>query len=74
MQVVGIDAQQNVKKLAGYILYGPATASVALDPIGDVVFGLETLWQHGSANYLSLLLLGATHLSTATAKFKRTAA
>jgi hypothetical protein len=65
---VGTDAQQSVIKLAGQILFGPATAGAVLSPIDDILFGLEALWQHGGANYLNLL--SATQLSATTAKLR----
>lgn len=65
---VGTDAGQSVVELTGHILYGPSTTAAAMDIIGDILFGLETTWQHQGANYLNLL--GASQFSATTARLK----
>ncbi|AQG80487.1 lipase family protein [Spirosoma montaniterrae] len=50
---VGEASNQSAVELPGHLLFGSVQPS--LDPISDVLFGLEAGWQHETANYLNLL-------------------
>jgi Lipase (class 3) len=64
---VGTGAQQSIIPLPGHLVFG-TTASVGIDPIGDLLFLYEAGQQHIGATYLKML--GATPVMAASAKLR----